>query len=59
MREIWAETVEVDRVGVPDLEVPVTAWKLAEIPPAADSVEPPSRAVREWTVRTNNLEGQA
>jgi hypothetical protein len=57
--EIWAETVEADRVSVPDLEVPVTAWKLPGLPPTDVSVEPPARAVHEWTVRTNNLEGQA
>ena len=57
--ETWAGEVDADRVLVPDLEVPVTAWELAAPPPAGVAVEPPARAVHEWTVRTNNLEGQA
>jgi hypothetical protein len=57
--EIWAEQAEADRVTVPEPEVPVTAWKLAEPPAPGVPVEPAARAAHEWTVRTNHLEGQA
>jgi hypothetical protein len=56
---VWATDRSADRVGVPERDVDVLAWRLAAVPGegGASPVEAPTE-VEQWSVRTNGVEGQ-